>query len=188
MIEGVAHVGNAVLPSGCDEHGKGGGACHPSLEITSGGPGSSHKGGGTCCGFTVRLNNEDGTLRMEQETSAKTGEIYCDDHSGNPRPCTSVGNSISGGNPIYNSALPIHIQWVKCGGRYGGSVWYEGRKPISAWSPVTPDVGIKPDSPISSDSTRIRMDATEVKFDTPKVYRNPCSGSGYGYYYYYYGY
>jgi hypothetical protein len=57
--QGSDHHGGDCIETGTAPHGKG--SCSPRLEITSGGPGSG--GGSSCCGFTIAINNTDGTLR-----------------------------------------------------------------------------------------------------------------------------
>jgi hypothetical protein len=74
----------------------------PRLEITSGGPGStSHN----CCGWTVAVNNKDGTLHLETEDwspgkkMSTTGSVYL-----------NRGTSISNSQPIFGKT--VYIRWV----------------------------------------------------------------------------
>lgn len=78
------------------------------FSITSGGPGSTGK---NCCGFTVRVNLNDGTLQLESEDWSQggtTGATYCKGAS-----CVPSGqpSSISGGKPLYNTN-GVKLAWV----------------------------------------------------------------------------
>jgi hypothetical protein len=193
-----AIVGTANIPSfatgsthhggNCKEDGTGEGSCSPRLEITSGGPGSS---GDSCCGFTMSVNNFDGTMHMEQEgPGSQAGDYYCSDSNNEHYPaCTQKGASVTGGAPIYGKQ--IDIAWVKCGNRYGGVIrGPNGRVPTAgvAWSPRIGNVGIITQCPEGkcNDSTRIRVDSVGLSSpyaSDPVVYTNPCqTGGGYSYY------
>lgn len=174
--------GGKCIPEGCSDR-SGCGGCHPRVEITSGGPGSSHDDGGTCCGFTLSINNNDGTMHMEGEGAAETFAYYCDDGLNSNLPaCTQKGASVTGGKPVYGQTLGIN--WMKCGQRYGGVIsGPSGTVPATgvAWAPGNPRVGLLSGKQ-QSDSTRIRVDSAgqNVNFHGgPKVYTNPCTG-GYG--------
>jgi hypothetical protein len=153
-------------------------SCGPRLEITSGGPGSS---GDSCCGFTMSVNNWDGTLHMEQEgPGSSTGDYYCSDSLYEHYPaCTQKGASVTNNKPIYGQH--IDIAWVKCGNRYGGIVkGPAGRVPATgvAWSPRIGEVGMITQCPNGkcSDSTRIRVDSAGLSSPygrDPVVYTNP---------------
>jgi hypothetical protein len=77
------------------------------MSITSGGPGST---GHNCCGFTTRINLNDGTLQLESEDWSQgetTGATYCKGAS-----CTTGAlKSISGGKPLYNTQ-GVQLSWI----------------------------------------------------------------------------
>lgn len=153
------------------------------MSITSGGPGSNS---GLCCGFTVRVNLNNGTMRMESEDWSQggtTGAKYCEGAS-----CVSGGlSSISGGRPVYGSPgkpTRVNLSWVVT--RSGNSATYHGEatgpagtvktNPItnphahkSGGPPIIPFQQISGGKP-ASDSHRIRVDSAKtVNFNTPNV-------------------
>ena len=79
--------------------------------ITSRGPGSDP---GNCCGFTVRINLNNGTLRMESEDWSEggtSGAKYCEGSS-----CISGSlTSITNGKSVYGtSSKPtrVKLSWI----------------------------------------------------------------------------
>jgi hypothetical protein len=168
-IDARVHLGQPTkLP------GRGGN--NPYTEITSGGPGSSS---GTCCGFTAGIRNNDGYLHMEAEGAAKTEEVYCDDKTGKPRPCTQERKSITGGARLYGQK--VRLQWIKKNGVYGAAAsGPSGSIPFTP-CPVTPKVGLL-SGKRSSDSTRVRTDGTDFTTTIDaKLYPNNSYYSNMGY-------
>lgn len=167
-LYGGDYMVDATVGLGGPSKMPGGKGNNPYTEITSGGPGSFH---GACCGFTLGVRNNDGFVHMESEDwthGGTTGQVYCDDHSGNPAPCTESRASVSGGKPLYGQS--VRIQWVKQGGRYGGIVTGPSGSTGLVWAPGNPQIGVISGN-IAKDSSRVRTDAAgmNVSFNA-KVY------------------
>jgi hypothetical protein len=151
MIDATVHLGGpSQMP--------GGGGSNPYTEITSGGPGSYQ---GACCGFTLGVRNNDGYMHMESEGwigGKTTNEVYCDDKTGKPRPCTQSRQSVTGGGPLYGQT--VRLQWVKQGGRYGGIITGPNGSTGLAWAPGNPRIGILSGGRgVAKDASRVRTDA-----------------------------
>jgi hypothetical protein len=165
----------------------------PRLEITSGGPGStSHN----CCGWTVAVNNKDGTLHLETEDwspgkkMSTTGTVYL-----------ARGTSISNNQPIFGKT--VHIRWVYQSDAQGNA-YYSGYAALKGLQPVYFPVIKNPTSPglkgavlipghfapgykKANDPSRIRVDSAGLVVDfhggpTVTILGKNTYKQGFGYY------
>lgn len=117
MLEANVVLGNS---SGIAKHHG-----SPTTEITSGGPGSDP---GCCCGVTIGVKNDSGTVFAATEDWGAPGDhVYiCDDsqhaEKGIP-PCTQARQPVAGANKdgnLWNRS--VHVVWQVAPG--GDGDWY----------------------------------------------------------------
>jgi len=145
------------------------------ISITSGGPGSTE---GNCCGFTTRINIDDGTLQLEAEGPAYTDKIFCKGASCVDRGLSSIGKN------LYNK--DVQLTWVCTRNGNCNSATYQaiatgpagtvvskkltnpthsGGTPIIPWRYIS--VG---KNGVANDPHRVRVDSCQtVHFGQPKV-------------------